>query len=945
MNLGRFYLLISVVLGILIQANAQQGSINGIIIDSEMEAIAGCNIKIQSPNKFTQSDFEGKFSFTNIQEGDYEIVFQLIGYERKNIKIHIKKAENKSLTIILQNSGKILQEIVIKDTINKSETDFFVRKWETNSPQILNSISARSIQLSPDLTVANVLQRISAVSIDRNSQGDGQYAIIRGMDKRYNYTLVNGIKIPSPDSKNRYVPMDVFPSELLERLDVIKALLPSMEADAIGGAINMIMKNAPQQFSLTIHGAIGYSTIFQQRPYTGFDHSVIKQTEFINSPAERMGSNYQAKVTDFIRTPLNYSTIDMPINYQIGISIGKRFWKNKLGLIAALSQQNFYRGTQTTVLLPSAQPYFANSRNENMILHFEDINYREYSVQQSRYGIHTQIDYRINKRHSLNLYGMYVELNEFQSRYTIDTNTKAQRSGPGTGEVHLFNRSKYSVNSIYNSTLKGEHKITNQLNIAWILAYSLAQNQTPAWYDFERVYGVSLDSNKHSQALPAQVSKMNIRWLHNSDIDKSSYLNLNYKSGLKSLEMEWSIGGMFRNKTRSNYYNVYELTPTADKNGNYPQYYTNINDALFTLLGINAGLGTPKDPNNYSITENISAAYLQFKFDYLSKWQCIGGIRYERTNQDYVTAADPNQMIGAKGNKSYGDYLPSIHLKYLFNKKMNMRASYYASISRPGFFEIIPYSIPGENFTEEGNIHLKHTTADNYDLRWEWFPKSQEQLLVGLFYKKIINPIEVGFYREPGNPTGVYLAPQNFGSATNYGFEISFIKYFGVFGLNLNYTYTNSQISSMKAIYFRDQNGNLTTDSISQTRPLQGQSAHIGNISLLYKNPKSGLQMQLALVYTGKRIAQLSAYYNLDVWQREFIQMDISAEKRLKQKLFIYLKINNILNSPLITEIFQNNIYRNGVYQLPIQDNSNSVVTQKEIYYQTILLGIKFKLE
>ena len=101
----------------------------------------------------------------------------------------------------------------------------------------MNVVSAKAIELSPDITVGNVLQRVSGVSTTRSGSGDGQYAIIRGMDKRYSYTSVNGIILPSPDDKNRSVPMDMFPADMIERLEVVKALTPSMDADAIGGVV------------------------------------------------------------------------------------------------------------------------------------------------------------------------------------------------------------------------------------------------------------------------------------------------------------------------------------------------------------------------------------------------------------------------------------------------------------------------------------------------------------------------------------------------------------------------------------------------------------------------------------------------------------------------------------------------------------------------------------
>ncbi|MGG2309856.1 TonB-dependent receptor plug domain-containing protein, partial [Salmonella enterica] len=87
---------------------------------------------------------------------------------------------------------------------------------------IINVLSAKTIQLLPDITVANALQRVSGVTIEKGSTGEGRYPIIRGMEKRYINTLINGIKIPSPDNKNRFIPLDLFPSDLLERLEVSK---------------------------------------------------------------------------------------------------------------------------------------------------------------------------------------------------------------------------------------------------------------------------------------------------------------------------------------------------------------------------------------------------------------------------------------------------------------------------------------------------------------------------------------------------------------------------------------------------------------------------------------------------------------------------------------------------------------------------------------------------
>lgn len=189
-------------------------------------------------------------------------------------------------------------------------SDRTVRNIEKNSDMVQNILSEKTIQLLPDVTVANALQRVSGVTIQRDNSGEGRYAIIRGMDQRYNNTLVNGIKIPSPDDKYRFVPMDLFPSDMLERLEVIKALTPNMEGDAVGGTMNLVMKSAPDKFTLNANIAGGYSTLFSNRPFSAFAHTGMNNA----SPAEIKGNSYQATSADFNFNNFHYSDKQNPVN-------------------------------------------------------------------------------------------------------------------------------------------------------------------------------------------------------------------------------------------------------------------------------------------------------------------------------------------------------------------------------------------------------------------------------------------------------------------------------------------------------------------------------------------------------------------------------------------------------------------------------------------------------
>ena len=100
-----------------------------------------------------------------------------------------------------------------------------------------------------------------------------------------------------------------------------------------------------------------------------------------------------------------------------------------------------------------------------------------------------------------------------------------------------------------------------------------------------------------------------------------------------------------------------------------------------------------------------------------------------RTYQSRIFAEVPTENADPEGNQKYTDVLPSFHAKYNVHENANLRFSYARAINRPSFFEIVPYTIFNEDFDERGNPDLKHTVADNVDLRYEFFPKSSERSL------------------------------------------------------------------------------------------------------------------------------------------------------------------------------------------------------------------------
>lgn len=899
--------------------NSFASPLKGIIKDKiSAEPLVGATIFIKSIKLISTAGLDGTFFIKNLSPGTYEVLVQYVGYKPLNTIITIKPGVSTvSTEFLLEAKSNYLQEAVVTAK-SLGESDDFARKTEQNADNVMNIIGSKSIELLPDITVGNLLQRVSGVSVVRNSSGDGQYAVIRGMDKRYNYTLVNGIKIPSPDDKNRYVPMDIFPSNLLGRLEVVKALTPSMEGDAIGGAMNMVMKSIPDYLIISGAASGGYNQIFSSQDFLGFN-----KTTNLDPPSVVHGINYMAKPEDFSINTLQYKKFPTPVNSLLSLSIGNRIFNHKLGFLVGGSFQSTFRGSKSSFFSLNGQPNPDPQPNTPI---FESVQNRTYSNQQARLGLNFKLDYDFNQANKISFYTLYMQLEDWQHRQMLSNQMTKY------GDVGMNDRSVYRVQNINSFTLHGDHALVEKLKLDWSGAYSIASSKTPDWTNLSVTSRTAPGADGKPVETARYVDDVKHIWTHNEDFDFTGFLNFAYAV---NKDLEIVTGGMIRRKNRSNYFNSYSLATVLP--GANRQIFTSIEKTIFSFPLSAYAYADSTNANNYTATENISAAYVQGKYN-LGKLQILGGVRVENTDQGYKSKL-PVTATGKNGQVTYTDILPSIHIKYTLSATENLRLSYFKGISRPGYFELVPASFPGEYFTESGNYNLKHTIADNIDLRYEFFSKGTNQLFLGAFYKNILNPIEYGF-TQFGNATYVYT-PMNFGDAKNFGLELVFSKFFKNWGVSGNYTYTHSSITTSKRVYGRDGNGNIVNTLSDQTRPLQGQSDHIANLSLIYKSGNRGLDAQLSWVYTGQRINIVSPYQGLDYWQRGTSQLDFSAEKQIgKSKFSALIKITNLLNNPIVVELLKTN----NLTGYPEQDQTDKITVQKDVLQQGYLFGFRYKL-
>lgn len=906
--------------------------LDGIVKDNRTgEPLIGSVIEVKElPSVKTTTGLDGSFTLHELPDkGRYTLVVRYISYKTREIPVEV--SDKGVVTITLDEDSHELGEVVIKGH-KEYHSDRSAIDMEKTAGNVLNVMSQQSIQLSPDVNVATVLQRVSGVTMERDASGEASYAILRGMDKRYNYTLVNGVKIPSPDDKNRYIPLNIFPSDLMDRLVVSKSLTADMEGDAAGGVVDMVMKDAPSHFQIQANAAVGTSDYFWK---DGRDYLSSNRRDYTHkAPYEVNGANYKATTSDFAGGPTQISSHSMPApNFIGGLSIGNRFLNDRIGVMVAGSIQNIFRGTERTynsVKMASGE----------QAMYIYSLQHRYYSIHDLTAGVHAKVDLQL-ENNKFEWYNMYVRTNSKGVRYNNSINTEYISSDSYTQDDET--RSLSQTQSIFATHLKGTHHLTKDFTVDWAGIFSQAKSEDP-----DRVY-LSLTNTIQSadgvdgslwscnkNILKTLPKNMERRFQHNTDKDWAGYINLAYNSQLgNDVNALWKAGVQYRRKERGNRYYSYNFTPTdisQKLDGNGFDQFAAIDWTCKTPYSQASQL-------NYDSKEHIGAAYIMTTLK--SRWGELNvGLRAEHTNQIY-TMLQKFRNMGQVGEQSYWDWLPSASLKWTPTKKMNVRLSYYRSINRPGFYEIVPYQIMGEEYQEKGNPNLKRALIDNVDLRWEWFPSATEQVLAGVFYKYLQDPIEQVFVAADGklgSGADAYYMPDNLGNAKNYGFEIDVVKYIRHFGVKANYTYTHSTVTTTKREY-KEGSAEYKT-GVTQTRPLVNQAPHTANLSLLYKDTNYGWNAQLAASYTGTKLALVSPFKDADQWDKAMFGLDFSMEKKFPCGVSVFLKANNLLDAKrerYLKTVNQSNLEYEG-------QRSDKTIVGTYKYGRTYLVGVRVKL-
>ncbi|MGH8084928.1 MAG: TonB-dependent receptor domain-containing protein [Lysobacter sp.] len=748
------------------------------------------------------------------------------------------------------------------------------------SSAVMTHVSKEDLERQGDSTAADALQRVAGISINH-----GRYVYVRGLNERYSSALLNNSPLPSPEPLKRVVPLDLFPTNVLQTIEVQKTYSASMPGEFGGGTINLSSAVIPEEAFLDFKiGTGGNSeTTFQaglthygggDSDYFGYDDGTRKMSAELKdaiatgnriTPGRDFSSDEVKQIArSFTNAPLNLlqATDSIDPDFNAEISMGNAYdvgGDARLGLVATAAMKNSWR-TQLGVQQDGAV--------ENGVM----------TVQSDYDFMSTTNNATIN-----GLFGAAVDWDGHRvgvvTMYVHDTD-KETRSSEGysllTGDNVRDDTTHWFEREMINTQLTGKHGFGEyrDLTVDWRASHSRASRDAPYEKGFR--YRQDADGFWQHDAGQAQnytrFSQVNER-VDNAGVDVSWRLpterdiSLNFGGAWSETERD-AVTREFRLHSLGNlpFYERYQR----------PDYLLsdyNISQGYLTLRETTGGTGAAA----YDASLETSAVYVEAESQLTGTVRATVGVRYEDATQQVqpIDLFDEGQVLATSAPLENDYFLPAFALTWNFAENQQLRFGASQTIARPQFRELAPqqYLDLDSDRLVIGNPFLVDSELLNLDARYEWYFEQGEYFSAGLFYKDIENPVEMVLNGRSGSSWQQSFI--NAPSAVVHGVELDFRKYFGSpfawtgdsrLFLGANYTWSDSevQVEEGDVTYTLARNGRPqpASELVRDGSRLQGQSEHLANLQLGIENPETGSQATLLVGYASERINArgISAY-------------------------------------------------------------------------------------
>ena len=859
------------------------GRVVGRVVDGETgQPLPGAQVRIEGTNVGGLSGVDGRYILLRVPAGPRNVRVLYLGHGEKTVQGVVVPTDGAVIQDVSLVSTAIAVEGITVSAARERGSVSSALNAQRTAVAVTSSTTAEQIARSPDSDAAQAVQRVSGVTVR-----DGKYVFVRGLGERYTTTSLNGARVPSPEPEKKVVPLDLFPSGLLDAITTSKTFTPDQPGDFSGASVNLKTRSFParRMLQFSFSGGVNSQAVSQDIPMP-----VTTGREWLGMAAgDRALPTQLTDVSDF--THLTQSDINGLIrgfprdwtfdqsrgqpNASGSLSFGGEdpIFGQRIGYAGALtysrSQEVKSDELRSRAVPGDAEgtpvPYnpFLGSTGQTSVLWGGLVNLSTYLGHSSKIELNTTYDRTADNSAHLD----WGTLEEFQQ---VDSVRRTSL--------------QYVERTVRSSQLRGEHQIGENDKVTWSATSSAVSRREPDRSDLAYGYEFAPTGERLPLAWLGFIPEAAKRTSSDLSEDVLSG-DLDYERSFGDVRVK--VGGAYRDTQRDAHsasYNLRALGLDAAARAAAPEElfygpYTDGHTAKIALEPNSSG-GT------YNASDNVAAGFGMVEFPVGSRIRVIGGARLERWKLDM--SAEPTSRAEVAITRTNTDVLPSLALNMELTDEQTLRLSASQTLARPEYRELAPITYRDMLGEREvfGDSSLVRTLVQNYDARWEWYPSFDEVLSIGVFAKRFDNPIEQIDVATSGVSQLSFI---NAESATNYGVELEVRKRLGLVAMFANATLMTSHINTSNSTLSA-----LTNDN----RPMVGQAPYVVNAGLTYTSDSDALSATLLYNVVGERITSAAVTpIVVDTYERPRQLLDFSIRFPLTEGMSGKFDAKNLLNS------------------------------------------------
>ncbi len=917
------------------------GEITGKVVDENGDGMPGASVQDQESGKGTLTNADGSFRLTDIPVGQRKILVSFIGYQKASVDVKVQEGIVVNANVRLQVSDEMLGEVVIKAQAEVryspilNSTDVQLVSVMKRSEGILTGISNEQIVKSTDRDASQIAQRISGISlVDR-------FVVVRGMDPRYNLTLINGIVGPSSEEESRAFSYDALPTGVIDRIELEKAPGPHLPAMWGGGVVKIFTRNfaTARQFNFDISGAYrtrGSSFTNDVVTYEGSSNDwfangandrrlpkilttpYFNYPDFQTYPVENVAIARAGEFRTYTPSKKSHN-MDKRLNFSYYDSwkLGKLTLNNLTA--ASYTEERIFRVTDrafrganyTTDATSGSGAVEIVQTSEGITLYrnpADEMSVDSLHEEQVRISAVQSVGLLINDEND-------VSVTLFYNRFGTDQVLNREGSNSTDEPTEIFKSYSYIYNQreIIVGQLGGNHRYKEKNSLEWTVGASRTKNDVPDRQTYRFIRDTRTDPEGLWRIVYGDVySPARFQSHYVTETEERSFTGrIDYKRDFAD-NFYLKAGVFFDRKDRSFFSHIYNILNIAvnsttgkgaDEVNKLSEPWNKVDSVYaaenFSTDKLFLEAEATNEQLNYFFDDESREAYVALSLPITENFSFYGGARvanfqrilYDNLNRAIDSVEFEGEIVEFP-DKNVTYILPSGTLKYAMGDgKYIIRAVYGQSIDRPQFREQSNQLLydPLENRLMQGNPYIENSLIHHADLRLEYYPQAGEVMTLGGFYKYIDKPI--------ARFTAAFSVPQveyrNIGHARVFGVELEARKKFDFLSLpvlrkmslNLNASYIWSEA--------------VDTDE-TVTRRLQGTSPYLANASLYYEDTDRGTLFSAIFNLTWDRIRDYAAYEGLgNLVEGRRYQLDLVFKQRVTKFMTIKAGVQNILDQKI----------------------------------------------